>query len=333
MREMWREAGSAEGLEESDMIAGGIAFRAHEVCHSAPGTQAYELLTAQGNVVTSNDLRRHGGRSRATDAFLAHLERNRPRLLILEGTRIGRVGEPIVTERQCAKSIADAIRGAGRRLVVAFVGPNHLERMRAFLDAAEESRRRLVVSPRTMLLIEAIGAADPRYDLRKRDGLAVYDPSADARPKWHRELRERNSSRLVTSQEVRSDPRRFVLCRSHLRNVDLLDVQPKGALLIYSSSAAYSDQARGEHAALGYWAAMFGMRTEGIQFHGSRCEYDPKFNSSGHLSHEDIVEVIDRVRPEILVPVHCEHPEMFKEIAPKDVKVVLPEVGKTIRLS
>ncbi|RYG22708.1 hypothetical protein EON82_16295 [bacterium] len=332
MLAMWRAAGSDAGLSQSDMIAGGIPFRAHGVDHSVFGAVAYELLTAQGPVLHMGDLRLHGSMGHLTERLISHAEKNRPRLMLLEGTRLGREGEPEVTERACAATISKLVKGAGRRLVVACVGPNHLERLGAFLGAAQRSKRRLVVSPRTMVLLEAMGAADPYYDMSRQPGLALYDPPMSARPRWHKELRERNQHRLIPPEEISKDARRFVLLRAHLSNNDLLDVKPHGALLVYSSSAAYSDHARSEHAALGLWAQMFGMETEGIAFSGSRCDYDPRLNPSGHLSHEDIVEVVDRVRPEILVPHHCAQPEMFKDIAPKGVRVVIPEVGRTITL-
>ncbi len=314
------------------MEAAGVPFESWPLDHSIVGACGFVLDTSAGPVAHAGDLRRHGRFGHLTDAFVSHLERTSARALILEGTRLGRKADPRVTEAQCEDRIRELVKGAGRRLVIASVNPRHVERLAAFLQAAIDARRRLVVSPQTMLALEAVRAANPSINLSRVDELAVYDPPMGSRRAWHRELRERNARRLVSPKEIEKSPQRFVVAHSIGRTTEWLDIKPHGAHFIFAASAAYSDESRGIHSSLGEWVRLFGMRTAGIEFTKRGCEYEPLLNPSGHMTGEELGELVDRVKPELLIPVHTECPDMFKELAPFGTKVVLPENGKTIRV-
>lgn len=328
MRELWRVDGTDSGLQRSQMAAANIPYAAHEVDHSLFGTCAYELFTSEGSVVFLTDVRSHGRLGHKTEALVEHMERDHPEVLMLEGTRIGRQDDVRTTERQAKGRIADQVRRAGRPLVVAIVSPNNLERLAAFNAAAQDVRRKLVVSPRVAVMLENVQAANPGFDFGL-DDLLVLDLPRASRPYWHQDLRERWASRLVTQGQIRLDARKYVLATTTQRRNELIELKPDGALLIYSSSAAYSDEARGEHAALKLWASMFKMDVVGLLPNG---KVDPYLCPSGHLHESDIREICERVRPRRLVPIHCNQPERFKDFVLPGTKVVLPEDGRSIRL-
>jgi ribonuclease J len=52
---------------------------------------------------------------------------------------------------------------------------------------------------------------------------------------------------------------------------------------------------------------------------------------SGHASQPELQELIRKIKPKVLIPIHTENPELFEKIC-KDLqmgtKVILPEYGK-----
>jgi ribonuclease J len=331
MRDFWNLHGSDLGLKQSDMLIAGTPYQVHDVSHSLYGTVALEL-TDHG-VVFATDLRFHGRLGYKTEELICHLEENRPEVLLLEGTRLGRENDIRTTERQAKIRIRELVRSMANRLCIAIVSQSNLERLEAFASAARDSRRKLVVSPKVMLMIESAQAASPKMDLGLWD-VFVYDAPMSSRTSWHKELRDRYADSLVSPEELRKDGGKYILATNTKRLVEWTDLHPNQALLIYSSSTAYSAEAAGEQSALKLWTQMYKMRLEGLVQTGSGFEVDPFLSPSGHLAAEDIREVIDRVRPNRLVAAHTNMPELFREVMPQGsaVKLILPEIGITIRV-
>ncbi len=53
-----------------------------------------------------------------------------------------------------------------------------------------------------------------------------------------------------------------------------------------------------------------------------------QYHASGHAPRSDLKRIIDSISPELLIPIHSEHPEMYKEIA--DIPLLLPARGRSI---
>jgi len=54
-----------------------------------------------------------------------------------------------------------------------------------------------------------------------------------------------------------------------------------------------------------------------IKFHKAHC--------SGHASKEEIISIVKKINPQVVIPVHTENAEEFKKVHPK---VIVPEKGK-----
>ena len=333
LRELWRSAGSDQGLQRSDMLAAGIEFQAFPVDHSIWGALAFALETDQGVVAHAGDLRWHGTDRDLTSAFVTKLAKLKPRVLILEATKIGREDDERVTEAQCRAEILELVRGARRRLVIATVSPKHLERLAAILHAAQETGRELVVQPRTMFMLESVAAANPYYDLAGLDGIALYDSPMATRTRWHRDLRERHERRLVHPDEIKARPGKYIYMHGFSRTMDWTDFKPFGALYLHSASAAYDDSARNRFGIQREWIEYYRMETEGIKF-GPKggLEFSQRLNPSGHMHSADLKKLLDRVKPEIVIPCHTDQPELMRALLPEGTRLVLPENGKTFRL-
>lgn len=330
IRAIWREQGSEEGLSRSDGVAGGMPISHMPVDHSVWGACAFILQTDQGPVVHAGDLRWHGQESHLTERFVRKLKETKPRVLILEATRIGRDNE-YVTEIQVRSAIVSATQSAGKRLIIGMVSGKNYERLGAFLHASHRSGRSLVVQPRTFLALESIAAADPYYNLLKH-GVCLYDPPSSTRSKWHRELRERWTTSLITPDDICRKPGRFIYMSSSGQQMSWADLKPYNARLIYSSSAAYDAEAFDKVRILRNWIEHYNLETVGLTFSGSKVTFLPALNASGHLHPDDLQRLLHRVRPEVLIPCHTDRPELLRDLVPDGVKLVLPSNDRTIRL-
>jgi len=334
MRDLWKQAGSDEGLQRSDLVVAGMPFESWGVDHSVFGACGFIVHSDdQGAIAFAGDLRAHGSEAELTETFINRLAKLKPRVLILEGTRLGREDEPRVTEAQCRAEILELVRGARRRLVIATVSPKHLERLASFLNAAQETGRQIVVQPRTMFLLEAVAAAKPFYDLASLDGIAVYDPPMTTRPGWHRDLRERHPKRLVHPDDIQARQGKFIYMHGFSKTMEWTDFKPFGALYVHSASGAYDDSARNRLGIQREWIELYKIETAGIKF-GPKggLEFDQRLNPSGHMHPRDLKELLHRVQPASVLVCHSDQPELMRDLLPQGTRLVLPENGKTFRL-
>ncbi|MFX0212408.1 MAG: MBL fold metallo-hydrolase RNA specificity domain-containing protein, partial [Candidatus Hodarchaeota archaeon] len=55
-----------------------------------------------------------------------------------------------------------------------------------------------------------------------------------------------------------------------------------------------------------------------------------QYHASGHAPRRDLKQIVEAISPELLMPIHSEQPEMYKELV--DVPVLLPKRGKAISI-
>jgi ribonuclease J len=333
LKEMFRKAGSDEGLFRSPLTAAGMDFEAWDVDHSLFGAVAFCAHTSAGSIAHLTDLRMAGANRERTERAIRRCEKIGLRAAFVDGTCLGREDRPSYSEANCRNKILEAVRDAGRRVVIASYSEKHLERMAAVLLAAHETKRRLVVSPKSMLLLEAVGAADTTLDFTGLEGLAIYDRPLVNRSAWLQDLRERHHDKLVSPSEVAKAPHKFIVSHEAVDRGDWFLIKPHNGIYIHANSAAYDDEGRARHRSLEEWLAFFKLRPVGIDFSPKAVSYDPEFNPSGHLSKEHLVEMVNRIHCETLIPIHTSRPELFRDFLPKGTKLVIPEQNKPIWIS
>jgi mRNA degradation ribonuclease J1/J2 len=59
-------------------------------------------------------------------------------------------------------------------------------------------------------------------------------------------------------------------------------------------------------------------------------ERGSRLHASGHASAKELLEMIVKIKPEILIPVHTRNPFYFSgELKNTEIKVMIPEAGQT----
>lgn len=81
-----------------------------------------------------------------------------------------------------------------------------------------------------------------------------------------------------------------------------------------------------DHQRVRNWINFFGFTLYGDL---GRNREKSGFHASGHIHGPGIEELVETVRPEVLIPVHTEHPEFFRRFDGL-TRVIVPRRGETL---
>lgn len=308
---------SSTSVTSSVSTIGSFSLRSFPVDHSVPGCLAIEVQDESTRLIYTGDLRTHGDRGSDTLSFIDQLEANPPDALMVEGTRIGRAGDRPVTEHEVAERAHGIVRASKGRLVIADFGGRQMERLASFAAVAEDLGRRLLVSTKDAHLLEAIALVDSNYDLLGARRVGIYADPRALEQKWEQRIRAQFRDLLVLPSEVGEDPGRYILAFSVWDMPEMLDLACDTAVYIYSSSEAYGEDSRLQLYQLWNWVCQLGLELHGFAWEGGetgRPIFSPGLNASGHIDEESLRQMLLRVRPPVVVPVHTEHHGWFEEI-------------------
>uniref|UniRef100_UPI003439F162 MBL fold metallo-hydrolase RNA specificity domain-containing protein n=1 Tax=Thermococcus sp. TaxID=35749 RepID=UPI003439F162 len=231
-------------------------------------------------------------------------------VLITEGTRAGRGNDANVSEEevyQNAKAIVEEAEG----LVVADFSARNFERLESFKRIAEETSRQLVVTTKDAYFLHALGLIDGQNHL---EGLRIYRNSKAKSEKWEEWIFINYPESGITPEELHREQGNYILCFSFYDMPHLLDVIPNGGVYIYSSSEAFTEEQTFSFLRLWNWLQYFRFEVRGFSVDADgKPVFEKGLHASGHISKEELEEVINDIDPDVLIPVHTESPEWFKE--------------------
>ena len=340
----WEE-GFQPPVKEADrlpILSGGGHRGWMEIDHSLFGAVGF-ILDADGHrVAYSGDLREAGANENQTRAFLDELDKRHPSLLLMEGTRLrSKDGERQhqCTEQEVHDNSLRLITGTkfSDKLVVADFGPRNVERLLTFLDIAVRTGRRLAVSTKDAYLLCAMKAAEPdrmrgvRFGSREGEVAILEDPISKG-SNWRDHLDEHPeaSNAFVRLNAITERERkRWVLCLSFFDANDIVDLErqaTKAGLWLYSSSEAHSEEQEFDFLRLQAWIDLAGMHQVGFRLvprsNGRPGEMEPSFDdpahrgyhSSGHATEDQLVAMVRRIEPAVLVPLHTTNGRRYEKL-------------------
>jgi len=326
LREFWDSPPNPSGkgtkklcscpMEVCNDSIGAMPFRSFPVDHSIPGAVAFAFETERGLIVYTGDLRMHGRYANETRKFVEEIAQQKPYLLIIEGTRLGRKKEQDLSEEEVYERCHEIVEKSKGRLVIADFAGRHFERLDSFLRIAEETRRKLVVPIKDGFMLQVLHAANPRYDAICKSNLVFYDKVRAKTDGWETHFREKQQAHLVESGEIQRNPEDYILAFSFWDMNEMSDIKPYGGVYIYSSSEAFSEDQKIDFWRLHNWIEFFGMELRGFRWDPEKREpsfSDDPLSASGHIKEEDLLWMIKEIQPRNLLPVHTEKPEWFAE--------------------
>jgi ribonuclease J len=143
---------------------------------------------------------------------------------------------------------------------------------------------------------------------------------------------------MILAEDVRSAEDKFILCFSFFDINELPSLRPKpGSLYVFSSSEPHDEEQEIDFRRLHSWLKHFGLQGFGLPVEKNGKweipEVERGLHASGHACGPDLLEVARRIKPEVLIPVHSEHPDFYIDhLSGSGIDVVLPAVGGTIEV-
>ncbi|MFX0126178.1 MAG: MBL fold metallo-hydrolase RNA specificity domain-containing protein, partial [Candidatus Hodarchaeota archaeon] len=55
-----------------------------------------------------------------------------------------------------------------------------------------------------------------------------------------------------------------------------------------------------------------------------------QYHASGHAPRSDLKRIVEEIQPQLVIPIHTEHPEMYQEIL--DIPILLATRGREISI-
>ncbi len=297
------------------------------VNHSLHGASGFIVDTPAGKVAYTGDLRFHGYGGHLTENFVKRAKG--AKWLIMEGTRID--SEGTMKEEEVCSQITDMV-GDCKKIVLVNWPLRDTDRLWSVYNAAKKNDRKLVISTKQAYLLDKlaeIGADVPSTNdeririflTRKSWGLLGREgipPELLAGNYKGWELQYLEHKNVVTYKDLQGSPSEYVLRCDFFDMTELIDIRPpEGSRYIHSVVEPFSDEMFIDREKVDNWLKHFGLYP-GITTH---C--------SGHAPGPDLRRIAKEIAPEHLIPVHTEHPEMFKGLAEN---VAFPEVGKKMVL-
>jgi len=313
------------------------------VDHSIPGALAWAVQTSIGWIVYTGDLRFHGKQSALTEKFVQEAAKLNPTVLIVEGTRAG--DNESVSEDEVEENLFNVIDKAKGKLIIADFGARNVERLVTFLRIAKEANinRRLVISAKDAYLLRVINLLDPDSPCVAADEhITIYQKTTgDKYPdKWQRNLYADHDDKIVLAEDIGRGPGDYILCFSFFDVNEMVSLQPAlvehGAMYIYSSSEPHDEEQEIDFRRLHKWLdhfhiAKIGLPVEVAPRRWEILKGEERFHASGHASGRELLDMIRRISPGFVFPVHTEKPEYFEanlQVPGMQVKTLAP--GETV---
>jgi ribonuclease J len=303
-----------------------VKFTACPVDHSIKGACGYIIETSRGSIVYTGDLRLHGLEGKKTLEFADAARRAKPLALITEGTTVGRPAGEQVSEEAVQENISGLLDGMKGEFAIADFGPRNIERLQIFLRAAKEAGRRLVVPVKDAYLLSAMRLADGSTPV-PGDDMLIYDCPRSDHGGWEKyTFGHLFPGSSIKPSAVRAAPGDFLLAFSFWDMKHMVDLKPEKGHYLYSSSEAHSEEQEIDFMRLRHWLDRFGIKHYGFDFDEKDRPFFPKgLHASGHASEEDLREIVNKIDPEAVIPVHTEEPGWFEKEFGGSRRVLLPE--------
>jgi ribonuclease J len=333
----WENTGRKKELESCEL-------RNHSECpfetrclpvdHSIPGACAWGIETESGWVIYSGDLRLHGKKRGLTDKFIEEAAKLHPKVLIIEGTNIRR--ETNVSEKDVYDNALRAVQGV-KDLVIADFSARDIDRLLTFLEIARETKRKLAILPKDVYLLKTLALIEEGIpDIATDKNIVIYQDTTSSKypMTWLRNIYEEYDSKIVLAEDVRKSQAEFMLAFSFFDINELPSITPApGSLYLFSSSEPHDEEQEMDFWRLHNWLRHFGIKGYGlpIEVKGEWQipEEERGLHASGHACGRDLVDIAREIHPEVLIPIHSEHPGDYNQgLAGSGIKVILPDASR-----
>jgi ribonuclease J len=179
-----------------------------------------------------------------------------------------------------------------------------IDRFKSFYEVAKNNGRKMVITPKTAYLLTKLLGDEhlPVPDPLKDECIAVYfkkkkSGTYDEKDYfvWERKFLDKK----VDFKYVRKNQRKLIMDLDFFQFAELIDIKPEpGSEFIHSMSEPFSEEDI-EDQVMHNWLDHFKLH-----FH--------QVHASGHMSKDELVEMVKEINPKKTFPVHTENQLLFK---------------------
>ena len=269
------------------------------VDHSVPGAYGFLIYTSDATLAYTGDLRLHGSHAEMTMDFINKASEEDIDALISEGTRIDETRKS--SEKNVYETCKKEISGTNKTIFADF-NFKDVDRLRTFATLARENDRKFVIAFKEACLLKRY-SEDKKLNVPALDDENIGTYADTDYKKAERKYYEGNN--VWTYDEILEKQDELIIFMNFWNLGNLIDIRPKpGSLFIHSLSEAFNEEMAISEERENNWINHFKLKK--IQAH---C--------SGHASGPELKELIEKINPKVLFPIHTEHPGMFRDLSAK----------------
>jgi len=317
----------------------GLKFVPFHVDHSIPAAYGFIIYTSAGPIVYTGDFRMHGPLSRMTFEFLQEAKTNKTclssnklteeqkqlvsrgvKVLICEGTKIHK--GIVESEQEVEDSLTKLFENNPFDFILVKYDRIDWDRFRTFSHIAKRYRWKYIITEKDayfyyLLNKDAIHETMMDPNILKDEHIYILK-RGEVKFDWQEKIRQviynnNQGHRFMSYQDLNQLDEKYFVYITHLNPILMnhLNFNRKG-LFISSMIDPYAEE---------FWDNTKTIKCRLEQF--GIPSY--RIHASGHATPHDIINFIEEVQPEILIPIHTEHPEFFKKLFKNsNINVILP---------
>jgi ribonuclease J len=325
----------------------GMQIVPYHVDHSIPAAYGFIVYSSAGSIVYTGDLRMHGPLSNMTEDFLKEISSNSliksegaisqdqvkliskgVKILICEGTKINK--GVVESEEAVKDNLERLFKNNPFDYILVKYDRIDWDRFRTFSHIAKKYGWKYIISERDAYFYYLLNKG-AKYETMK-DPNIIEDKhiqilkSGLIKFKWQEEIRQavysRNQEeRFIEHHQIKELNKNYFIFITHIYNhlIKSLNLNLKG-LFISSSIDPYVEEFYDNTNKICNRLLEIGIPAYRI-------------HASGHATAHDLINFINQVKPEILIPIHTDHSDFFNKFFQNTrINVFIPEKNKSIKL-
>ncbi|MFX1294086.1 MAG: MBL fold metallo-hydrolase RNA specificity domain-containing protein [Promethearchaeota archaeon] len=303
----------------------------YPIDHSLVGGMAFQIKTKDGKqIVYTGDIRFHGLKRERENSnhFVEEISNTATDALICEGTKID--SEKEIGEDDVFQVTLDHIKEDKeykKKLIFVSFPWKNISRFLTVYRIAKELKRTIAIQSKTAYLLHNLGKNETLeikdilhnndiriYFPRKRSMLyskgdyinskhcISYDLNWEKKDGYKVNLYEDlyGDKILIKAYEINNHPEKYIVHLQFYDIIELLDIRPpENSFYFIMKTEPYDEEGEIEKKITENWINRHKLNSISI-------------HASGHAPGNDLLKLIKKINPEIIFPIHTEHPELFK---------------------
>ncbi|MFX0138045.1 MAG: MBL fold metallo-hydrolase [Candidatus Hodarchaeota archaeon] len=294
-----------------------IKIKRFDVDHSIPGASAFIYELAGNKIAYTGDLRQHGD-NKNTEDFLKNAETDDIDILITEGTNVENAD--LHTEEKVSQEFHELLSATNRCTIVSS-SLNDFDRLNTIFETTKACDKKLVISIKQAFILSQI-SEEGKYKLidLNDDDLAIFQRQKSRDYEWEKTIIGKYG--VHHCNDFKDEQDNLVLMASFFDMNEMCDFQPKsGAQYVISQSEPHNEEME-----IDRWKLMNWLENYGLPSYSIHC--------SGHIRPLELMQMIERIHPKKIIPIHTERPKIFEKfVGDLGIDVDLPMEGKPIVLN